>query len=401
MPDLPKATKPPERLLERVVTILEEARTNVVRTVNSQMVIAYWLIGREIVEEEQQGQDRAEYGTRLLEELSEQLTRCYRKGFSLRNLRNFRLFYLAYPDRAPTISHTARGELQQGDAEKCYAVGNELSEIRQTLSAESATDFPTTCKGGFAAISWSHYALLMRVADNNARSFYEIEAERHRWSVRQLERQISSLLFERLAKSRDKEGVLQLANEGLTVEHPIDMMKDPVVLEFLNLPESHKLTESDVETALISHLQGFLLELGNGFAFIGRQRRLTLDGDHFYPDLVFYHVKLKCYMIIDLKTGKLTHGDLGQMLMYVHYYDRKVREDDDNPTVGLVLCTDRNDAMVEYVLDDENRRIFASRYQLYLPSVDDLRRELVHELEICEARAEYRINPYPAETATR
>ena len=240
----------------------------------------------------------------------------------------------------------------------------------------------------------------MRVTNERARSFYEIEAESNRWSVRQLERQINSLLFERLAKSRDKEGVLQLANQGQRVEQPIDVMKDPVVLEFLNLPESHKLTETDIEAALITHLQDFLLELGSGFAFVGRQRRLTLDGDHYHTDLVFYHVKLKCYVVIDLKTGKLTPADLGQMLLYVHYYDREVREPDDNPTVGLVLCTDRNEAMVEYVLDDENRRIFASRYQLYLPSVDDLRRELVRELELCEAYAEYRAIPTDAETAT-
>ncbi len=412
---LPKRDRVPTAspLFDRVVTILEQARTNVVRTVNSQMVIAYWLIGREIVEEEQRGKNRAEYGTHLIEELSRQLTERYGKGFSTSNLAYFCQFYLTYRERAPKFFHTVCGELESshtaGAADATFNEDGQPShdemkreEEKKSYPAcsESPTPSETTTKPLSDRLSWSHYRLLMRVGNEQARSFYEIEAERNRWSVRQLERQINSLLFERLAKSRDKEGVLQLAREGQRVERPIDMMKDPVVLEFLDLPESHRLTETDIETALITHLRDFLLELGNGFAFIGRQRRLTLDGDHFYPDLVFYHVKLKCYVIIDLKAGKLTHGDLGQMLMYVHYYDREVRESDDNPTVGLVLCTDRNETMVEYVLDDENRRIFTSRYRLYLPSVDDLRRELVHELEICEARAQYRINPPLAETAT-
>lgn len=400
-------------LFDRVVTILEQARANVVRTVNSQMVVAYWLTGREIVEEEQQGKERAEYGTHLIETLSRQLTERYGKGFSISNLESFRKFYMTYPDRHPRILPTMWTKLEAdhagGATDAVFSedgrtprseMKREGDEIPYTVCTKSLTDSESTRKPLSSQLSWSHYRLLMRVGNKQARAFYEIEAERNRWSVRQLERQVNSLLFDRLARSRDKQGVLQLVNEGLTVEHPIDMMKDPVVLEFLDLPESHKLTETDIETALITHLQDFLLELGSGFAFIGRQRRLTLDGDHFYPDLVFYHVKLKCYVVIDLKTGKLTHGDLGQMLMYVHYYDREVREPDDNPTVGLVLCTDRNEAMVEYVLDEESQRIFTSRYQLYLPSVDDLRRELVHELEICEARAEYHINPPSAETAT-
>ena len=414
MPDrsLP-TTRPQTPLFERVVTILEQARTNVVRTVNSQMVIAYWLIGCEIVEEEQQGQGRAEYGARLIEKLSRQLTERYGKGFSVPNLKNFRKFYVTYLDRQPQIPYTVCRELsgchavRAADAPSCKIGDAPHSEMERdereksyTVCSESLTASEPTHNHLSDALSWSHYRLLMRVTNERARSFYEIEAESNRWSVRQLERQINSLLFERLAKSRDKEGVLQLANQGQRVEQPIDVMKDPVVLEFLNLPESHKLTETDIEAALITHLQDFLLELGSGFAFVGRQRRLTLDGDHYYPDLVFYHVKLKCYVVIDLKTGKLTPADLGQMLLYVHYYDREVREPDDNPTVGLVLCTDRNEAMVEYVLDDENRRIFASRYQLYLPSVDDLRRELVRELELCEAYAEYRAIPTDAETAT-
>jgi len=235
-----------------------------------------------------------------------------------------------------------------------------------------------------SALSWTHYRALLKVTRADVRGFYEIEAVRKGWSARQLERQINSLLFERLLKSRDKDGVLALANEGLVASKPADVIKDPYILEFLDLPESHRLVETQLEEALISQLQEFLLELGSGFAFVGRQVRLTLDGDHFYPDLVFYHIKLKCYAVIDLKVGKLSHGDLGQMQLYVHYYDEEIAQSDDNPTIGLILCTDKNEAVVRYVLGDENRQIFASRYQLHLPSEDELRAELQREIERLE-----------------
>jgi predicted nuclease of restriction endonuclease-like (RecB) superfamily len=351
-------------LFNRVVEILEQARTNVVRAVNSQMVISYWLIGREIVEEEQRGDARAEYGKQLIEDLSRQLTQRYGKGFSTTNLRYFRQFYLSYANRIPVIRHPSGGELP-------------LNQKRRPIGGECAEGF-------HPQLGWSHYRALMRVENEQARSFYEIEATRNRWNKNQLERQINSLLFERLSKSRDKEGVLQLADEGQTIEKPVDAIKDPYVLEFLDLPETHRLVESDLEEALITHLQEFLLELGSGFAFVGRQTRLTLDGDHFYPDLVFYHIKLKCYIVIDLKVGKLTHSDLGQMQMYVHYYDREVCTPPDNPTIGLILCTDKNDAVVRYVLDEANRQIFASRYRLELPSEEELRRELERERRLLE-----------------
>jgi predicted nuclease of restriction endonuclease-like (RecB) superfamily len=230
-------------------------------------------------------------------------------------------------------------------------------------------------------LSWTHYRTLLKVERRDVRDFYEIESIKHGWSARQLERQIGSMLFERLLKSPDKEGVLALANAGLEPRKAADIIKDPYVLEFLDLPESNRLLESDLETALISRLQDFLLELGSGFAFIGRQVRITLDGDHFYPDLVFYHVKLKCFVVIDLKVAPLTHGDLGQMQMYVHYYDREVVAPDDNPTIGLVLCTAKNDAMVQYVLDDKSRQIFASRYQFQLPSEETLKNQLEREMK--------------------
>lgn len=232
-----------------------------------------------------------------------------------------------------------------------------------------------------AGLSWTHYRALLRVERREMRDFYEIESVRNGWSARQLERQIDSFLFERLAKSRDKTGVLALANEGQALNRPQDAIKDPYVLEFLDLPESHRLVESRIEEALINQLQDFLLELGSGFAFIGRQKRLTLDGDHFYPDLVFYHIKLKCYVIIDLKVGRLAHGDIGQMQLYVNYYDREIAAKGDNPTIGLLLCSEKNDAVVRYVLPQGNEQIFASRYQFALPSEEDLRAEIRRELE--------------------
>ena len=325
------------------------------------MVVAYWLIGREIVQELQGGADKAEYGKQVIAYLSRRLTERYGRGFSVPNVRNFRQFYLVYHQRILEIRYPAGSELDKG---------GKLAPKQDPMGIEFATGFHPD-------LSWSHYRALMRVENEEARQFYEQEAARNHWNKRQLERQINTLLFERLLKSRDKDGVLQLANEGQATEHPIDIIKDPYALEFLGLPESHRLLESDLETALTTHMQEFLLELGAGFAFVARQKRLTLDGDHFYADLVFYHVRLKCYVIIDLKTEKLTHGDIGQMQMYVHYYDREICIQEDNPTIGLILCTDKNDAVVEYVLDKGNERIFASRYKLELPPKEELRRLLL------------------------
>ena len=366
-------------LLGRVVDILEEARTHVARTVNNAMVVAYWLIGREIVQELQGGSGKAEYGKQVIADLSRRLTDRYGRGFSVPNVRNFRQFYLVYQHRILEIRYPTGSEFEHGPekryplgskSEKGRSVGGEAVQKQHPTGVESATGFHPD-------LSWSHYRALMRVENEDARQFYEQEAARNRWNKQQLERQINTLLFERLLKSRDKDGVLQLANEGQATEHPIDIIKDPYALEFLGLPEAHQLLESDLETALTTHMQEFLLELGAGFAFVARQKRLTLDGDHFYADLVFYHVRLKCYVIIDLKTEKLTHGDIGQMQMYVHYFDREVCTQEDNPTIGLILCTDKNDAVIEYVLDKGNERIFASRYKLELPPKEELRRLLL------------------------
>jgi len=230
-------------------------------------------------------------------------------------------------------------------------------------------------------LGWIHYRALMRIDRVEARQFYTVETEKNAWSGRELERQINSLLFDRLAKSKDKRGLLALARDGQEINNPEDAIKEPLILEFLGLPESHRLMESKLEEALINNLQNFLLELGTGFSYIGRQKRLTFDGDHYYADLVFYHVILKCYVIIDLKTKKLTHADLGQMQLYVNYFDAEIKQNDDNPTIGLVLCTAKSDTMAKYLLGEKARQIFASRYQLHLPSEDELRKEIKREVE--------------------
>lgn len=324
----------------RVRSILELARTKIVSTVNREMVEAYWLIGREIVEEEQKGKDRAEYGAKLLEGLSERLTKEFGTGFTVANIKNMRQFYLTYPKR--------------------YALRSELS--------------------------WTHYRILMRVEDENARSFYEIECVKNHWSTRELERQINSLLFQRLALSKNKKEVLLLAKRGQELEKGADLVKDPYVLEFLGIPESTVMRESTLEQALIDHLSSFLLELGRGFAFVARQKRITLDGDHFWIDLVFYNTILRCYVLIDLKIGKLMHQDLGQMQMYVNYYQRELMNEGDSPPIGIVLCTEKKDAVVRYTLPEDNKQIFASKYKLYLPTEEELAKELKHQRALIEER---------------
>lgn len=354
-------------LLERIRHIWESARTQAARSVNTAHVCANWLIGKQIVEAEQRGEKRAGYGQALLKTLSAQLAAEYGSGFSVSALQYMRGFFLGYPELLAK-QHAVRVEF-------------EALPVQRALRGESPAEEAWRVGVLHPGLSWTHYRMLLKVERREVRDFYEIEAIRNGWSARQLERQINSFLFERLLKSRDKKGVMSLANEGQVLAHPKDAIKDPYVLEFLDLPESHRLVESRVEEALLGQLQAFLLELGSGFAFVGRQRRLTLDGDHFYPDLVFYHVKLKCYVVIDLKVGKLAHGDLGQMLLYVNYYDREVAAKDDNPTIGLILCSEKNDAVVRYVLADKNEQVFASRYQFVLPSEAELRAEIQRELE--------------------
>lgn len=364
------STKRSPDIYRRIREILDSARVGVARTVNTTQVVSNWLIGREIIEDEQKGIRRAGYGEALLKELSTKLTRDFGRGYSVDNLESFRLFYSAYPS---LISETPLRK----------SLPDQKSE---TLSRISTPSVPSTAvwKPGslHSSLSWSHYRLLLKVDSSANRDFYEIEAIKNNWSVRELERQINSLLFERLAKSKDKAGLMKLATKGQEIITSSDVFKDPVVIEFLGLPESPRLVESDLEQALIDNLQSFLLELGKGFAFVSRQERITLDGDHFYIDLVFYHAVLKCYVLIDLKVGKLTHGDLGQMQLYANYFDQERRSEGDNPTLGLILCTDKNDSVVKYLLgSDQSKKIFASRYKLHLPSEKELALELKRELK--------------------
>lgn len=407
----------PAPIYERIREILESARATVARSVNTTQVVANWLIGREIVEEEQKGHGRAEYGEVLLQSLSGQLSREYGRGYSVSALQYMRAFFHAYPALlekqhalrvesrigfTTNIQHAARAKSelasQTDPIQIGYAARTESSVASsppqipaapRRNSASTPTDVILHAAGEeswqpgqlHSNLSWTHYRTLLRVDSPDARGFYEIEALQNNWSARELERQINSLLYERLAKSKDKRGLMRLATKGQEISTPLDIFKDPVVIEFLGLPESPRLVESDLETALIDNLQAFLLELGKGFAFVARQERITLDGDHFYIDLVFYHTVLKCFVLIDLNIGKLTHEDLGQLQLYVNYYDQKRLSLGDHPTLGLILCTDKNDTVVKYTLGpDKARKIFASRYKLHLPSEAELREELRREV---------------------
>jgi predicted nuclease of restriction endonuclease-like (RecB) superfamily len=387
---------------ERIRQILESARSSVARTVNTTQVIANWLIGREIVEEEQKGHGRAEYGQQLILQLSEQLKRDFGTGYSAQNLSYMRQFYQFYPSLIPAskILHALRGKfIEFPGEEKLHALRGTWditgipNAVPRNLSAPAAhSDIESSYAPRSQSwqpgqlhpnLSWTHYRTLLRVEKTGARAFYEIEAIRNNWSARELERQINSLLYERLVLSKDKKGVIRLALKGEMIQTPADVFKDPVVMEFLGLPASPRLVESNLEEALINNLQAFLLELGKGFAFVAREERITLDGDHFYIDLVFYHTILKCFVLIDLKVGKLTHQDLGQLQLYVNYYDRERRTKGDNPVLGLILCTDKNDAVVRYTLGpDQKKKIFASRYKLYLPTEAELQAELRRELRL-------------------
>lgn len=361
-------------LMDRIVSILEQARANVARSVNSNMVIAYWLIGREIVEALQSGEQRAEYGESLLADLSAQLSKRYGRGFSVTNLRYFRLFYQTFTDRLPEIHHSTSDELAE------VILASAKTKLKAALETKEKQ------RGFSPNLSWTHYRALAKVAHPAERRFYEIEAEKAGWSVSVLERQIHSLLFARLLKSRDKDGVLALAEQGQTISKPIDVIKQPYVLDFLDLPDQPRLHESDLETAIIENLQPFLLELGKGFAFVARQYRVATESQNYFIDLVFYNFLLKCFVLIDLKIGRLEHQDIGQMDMYLRMFDGLTRGEGDNPTVGLILCAERDEVVVRYSILHESEQMFASKYMLYLPSEEELRRELAREREEIEAR---------------
>ena len=328
--------------LNQIRNIIAEAQEKAVRAVDFQRVLMYWNIGKTIFEEEQQGQERAEYGTYLIKHLSMELEPEYGTSFSVRQLERCRQFYKEFP-----------------------------------IASALRTQF-----------SWTHYKLLLPLENNGKREFYLAEAARNNWTARQLERQINSQLYERLLLSNDKERVLAVAQGEQKPEKATDIIKDPMYLEFLGLKREAAYYEKDLEQAIITHLQEFLLEIGNGFTFVARQQRIHLDGDDFFADLIFYNRLLRCFVIIELKTHKLTHQDLGQLQMYVNYYDRTQKLPDENPTIGILLSAEKNNAVVKFTLPEDNKTILASQYKLYLPSEEVLKQELIKELKELEGRLE-------------
>ena len=315
-----------KEFVDEIRGIIDQARNHAARSVDQARVVMYWNIGKRIFEKEQQGKERADYGSFLLETLSKNLTPVYGSGFSVRQLEICRKFYRTYP-------------------------------IANTLCSQ---------------LNWSQYKLLIAIPDKDKREYYQLEAANEGWSKRQLERQINSMLYERLLMSNDKEKVLAVARKERTPESPLEIIKDPMVLEFLGLEKKPAYYEKDLESALISHIADFLLELGKGFSFVARQKRLLIEDDEYFADLGFYNRLLRSFVVIELKTHKLTHQDLGQLQLYVNYYDRYEKQPDENPTIGILLCTDKNDTAVRLALPEHNKTILASKYQLYLPTSDQL-----------------------------
>jgi predicted nuclease of restriction endonuclease-like (RecB) superfamily len=418
----PKREAPEENrdaLFDRIVTILEEARGRVVRAVNTGMVTAYWLIGREIVEALQGGEERAEYGREIIEKLSKRLTERYGRGFSGLSLQRFRKFYLVYRERliipSPPGTEFEGNEIpspsgtEMALSERLHLPGGEstLVEKQPQTGAESAGSHPIPSPSGMELasagirylagsdsasgfsplLSWSHYRALMRVADAAARTFYEREAAECGWSKAQLERQIQSSYYQRILANRGEAG-LSSKERGRLPGEPInagDVLKSPYVLEFLGLPDAPELHESVFEQAIIDNLQSFLLELGKGFSFVARQQQIRFDDEDFYVDLVFYNFILKCFLLIDLKMGKLTHRDVGQMDGYVRLFEDRFKVPGDNPTIGLILCSDKGEAVAKYSVLSEGRQIFASKYLQFLPSEEELRIEIQKERRLIEA----------------
>jgi len=364
-----------QRLIERCETTHKRLQLKAARSINMSLVSRNWLFGYYIVEFEQGGAERSElYGRKLFNSLAVSLAELGLKGTSATNLRKFRAFYVAYPSIQQTLSVESA------------ATQVSPAKIQQTASVESLpvpADGPRTIEvlaGQLASVfklGWSHYVALLSVTNPEKRRFYEIEASANSWSVRELERQINSALYERLILSRDKEEVCKLARRGLIIERASDIIKNPVILEFLNLREDSSYSETELETAIIDKLEHFLLELGKGFLFAARQKRFSFENDHFYVDLVFYNRLLRSHVLIDLKVDTLRHQDLGQMQMYVNYFDRFVRIEGESPTIGIVLCHSKNDAVVELTLPEDSSNIYASEYQLYLPTKEELRQKLI------------------------
>ena len=312
------------KLYDDIKNLIDQSKNRISQTVNTEMINLYWNIGKMIVEK-QNGQDRAKYGDYLIENLSNQLTNEFGKGFSTRNLKRMRKLYLCYPNRTTMLSQ----------------------------------------------LTWSHFLELIKIEDETKRNFYMNECINSNWDVRELQRQRTTLLYERIASLKDQSNLLELSTKGHNIYENKDIIKDPFVLEFLDIKENTNYLESDLEKNILEHLKEFLLELGRGFTFVGNQVRITIDTDHFYPDLVFYNRILNCFVIIDLKIGKVTHKDIGQMQMYVNYYDREIKQENENKTIGILLSTDKNETVVKYTLPEDNKTIFSSEFRLTIPSEEE------------------------------
>lgn len=356
-------------LIGRIGELLTIARRHTVQSVNTILVKTYWEIGREIVEHELSGKIRAEYGMKMLRHLSKNLTTLYGKGFSYPNLQKMRQFYnnyrivstLSRQFKTDKIQPIASEQSQETQISSTPSIkSNEAEKLSSVLSKSLMTEKM------LSKLSWSHICLLLAISDTDARSFYEIEIASNGWSVREAKRQIDSMLFERLALSKDKKGLKQLAEKGQIIESPEDALKDPYVLEFLGLEEKKHWLESDLEQAIMDHLQKFIMELGKGFMFVARQFRISINNEHYHIDLVFYNKILRSYVLIDLKTGKFDHSDYGQMKFYLNYFKEDMNDNTDNEPIGIVLCYDKNETFIDYVLKDE-KKIFAKKYLLTLP----------------------------------
>ncbi|MBQ5723467.1 MAG: DUF1016 family protein [Muribaculaceae bacterium] len=365
-----------DNLFERVSIVIENTRQMIASTINTGEVYAKYEIGRHIVESEQNGEQRAQYGKHILKDLSEKLTATYGAGWSYSNLRQIRQFYIIYSNLTNTVCQIKNDNRYLSNS------------VKQTTKYNNDTNIGlNNLDRPKFSLSWSHYLILMRIENPDERSFYEIECNRQMWSVRQLSRQVNSSLYERLALSRDKDSVMRLAQDGLIVEKPSDIIKNPITLEFLGLKPDAIYTESKLENAIIGKMQHFLLELGKGFLFEARQKRFTFDEQHFYVDLVFYNRLLQCYVLIDLKTDRLSHQDLGQMQMYVNYYDRYMKQEFEKPTIGILLCKEKSDALVQLTLPEE-ANIYATQYSLYLPDKTLLQSKLKQWIEEFEENNE-------------
>jgi len=382
-------------LIAEVRHLIQSARRGVASVIDTFQVMTNFEIGRRIVEHEQKGKKRATYGAELLRELSARLTEEFGRGFSVTNLKLMRQFFIENrhrigqqaTDRLPALPIGQQATDQLPLTKKCQQATGKLDtgEIQQQPAAKLTIPAPPTRKLPFT-LSWTHYVELLPIKDPDERSFYEIEATNSGWSVPELRRQKGSCLYERLALSRDKAGIKRLAREGQVITKPEDLLKEPLVLEFLGLDEKASYSETDLESALISHLGKFLLELGKGFLFEARQKRFTFDGDHYFLDLVFYNRLLRSYVLVDLKLDKLAHQDIGQMQMYVNYYDRHVKLPEENATIGLLLCKEKKDAVVKLTLP-KDANIHAREYQLYLPSKELLKAKLLEWARAEEAKA--------------